>query len=317
MYKAPAIRYLPQVTEIGVGRMTSRCKRLARTILLATTLGATSVMAQDIPVDILTLIELAENDKAADVVGLSGAELSAILAGANEDQRAVLMSALSPTEVDELIAELAFIGTESRVLADMVSTVISADPSETDRIISVVLQNSPAIVLPQVAKALIERIETFYEEMPLLVFEGHVLAALSFDLRVANRLLAIGNTWDSMNAAKLARAMAMIADSANETLASAIATAFALEGGQVAQFAAEFRNTLPVDDLDISAPTLPSAPVVQAAGIGGGGASSGGTAATMAKRDAIFASGTGPGTSLGSGPSFTPPERSPAVSPTN
>ncbi|TVS04703.1 MAG: hypothetical protein EA407_03855 [Rhodobacteraceae bacterium] len=297
--------------------MRSKYSTLLQALILGTALGVAPVVAQDATDDIGILIELARNDAAQDIVALPGSALADILGAASQDQLEELVGSLAAEDVDAILASLALTGADPRLQANMVSAVITSDPEATARIIDVILQNSPLIVLPDIAQGLYELIERVYADMSLAVFEGHVLAAVTFDRRIAGLLVELGNTWDTANAARLARALVTIAEDAEADLASAIETALALAGGQMLQLAAEFRDEIDVAAIPDPAPPPPAAPGVPPAGIGGGGASPAGTGATAPGRDAIFAAGGGTGTGLGSGPSFTPRGQRTDRSPTN
>lgn len=296
--------------------MQSRYATLMQALVLATALGVTPGVAQE-AADIEGFIELARADAAQDLVALPGAELAGLLDAGSRAQREELVASLAADEVDAILASLALTGADPVLLADMVSAVITTDPEATDRIIETVLENSAPVNLPAIAQGIYEEIAQTHAEMSLPVFEGHVLAAVRFDRQIARQLVELGNSWDTANAARLARALATIADTADELLASAIETALALEGGQMLQLAAEFRDEIAVAATPDPAPVAPAPPAVPPAGIGGAGAADAGTAAATSGQDAIFASESGATTVLQPGPGTTRREQPRVVSPTN
>lgn len=297
--------------------MRARYKKVIQALAVGSVLGLSPAWAQQDAADIKTLLDLAANDSARDVVSLPGDQLGEILAGASQAEREALVAALDAEEVDALLAALALGGAAAAVIANTVSAVITTAPDATDRIIDVVLQNAPPVALPQIAAALYDVIDRVFAEMAPPVFDGHVQAALAFDARIASRLVALGNTWDMADATRLARVLVALAEGDDTTLASTIETALALEGGQMLQLAAQFRDELPVAAVPEAPPPVPPVAVAPPAPIGGGAASPAGLAATGPARDAIFfASGQG-GAGLAAGPSFTPVAAAVDVSPTD
>ncbi len=298
--------------------MRQNYRTFVQAVALGVALGQTPALAQDDGADIQTLIELAGNDSAQDIVALPGAELAAILDAASQAERRALVSELPDEEIDALMTTLAQDAADPVLIGQMVSAVISEGPDATDRIIELVLLNTAPSRLPPIAAELYDVIDREFAELSLAVFDGHVLAALTFDSDLAGPLVELGNTWDEANAARLARALSLIAEQDDGALASAIETALAIEGGQMIRLASEFREELPVAATpEAPAPAPPATPAVPPAGIGGGGASPGGTLATTPGLDALFAAGNTPGTGLGAGPAFTPAPTPFVVSPTN
>ena len=300
--------------------MTSGYRTFLHAFGLGTALSLAPALAQEDTTDISTLIQLAENEAARDVVALPGSQLVETLSAADAEQRAALIARLSAGDTDALVATLALSGAAPDLLANMVSVIIELDPGATDRIIEVVLQNVAPAVLPAIGSGVLDVIAEDHASMSRPVLRGHVLAALSFDRFISERLFTLANTWPRGDAAELAAVLVDITEGDDAALTSAIETSLALEGRQILALVAELRGELAVAALPEAPaplPVAPAAPAVPPAAIGGGGASPGGTAATTPGVDAIFAAGGGTGTGLSGGPSFTPTPPSGDVSPTN
>lgn len=297
--------------------MTSGYRTFLQAFGLGTALGLAPAIAQDDATDISTLIELAQNAAAQDVISLPGGQLADILTEADDAQRDRLIAELSAGDTDALLGTLALSGAAPELLAEMVSAIITLDPDAADRVIEIVQQNVAPAVLPDIAAGVFDVIEADHADMSRPVLDGHVLAALSFDTGLSERLIALGNSWDRPDAEELAHVLVDIIERDDAALASAIETALALEGGQMLELVAELRDEIPVAALPEATAAVPAAPAVPPAGVGGAGTSPGGTAASTPGRDAIFAAGGGSGPGLGAGPGFTPPPFRQIVSPTD
>ena len=297
--------------------MTLRYWRFVQALGFGVALGLAPAIAQDDTTDITTLIELAANAAAQDVVALPGSQLAGILSDADGAQRTQLIAQLSDGDRDMLLTTLALSGASPALLADMVSAIITLNPDATDRMIEIILQNVAPAILPEIAESLYELIERLYAEMSRPILSGHVLAALAFDSTLSERLIRSANAWERQDAETLALVLVDIAERDDAVLASAIETALALEGGQMLELGSALRAEVPVAALPEAPAAAALTPAVPPADIGGGGASPGGSTATTPGSDAVFAASGSAGTGLGGGPSFSRRPTTGDVSPTN
>lgn len=310
--------------------MVSRGMTALQGILLGTALSFAPALAQGEPDDVEALIDLARGGAAGAVLARPAGDLAAILATASDAQRAALVAALAPEQAEALVAALVAEGVAPGTAGDIISALLSGvpdpfaepreadgiaptgidlsailagdpeaagDPGALERIIALVLEGAPADALPQVAEALHAAIDSCDVEMAQAAYEGHVLASLAFDRRLADRLVALGNSCDEAFAERLARILVTLADEGgDEVLSSTIETALALEGGQMLRIAAALRGEVEVAALPVAAD-----PAVPPAVIGGAGSSPAGLPATAPGRDAIFAAGGSGGGGLTGG----------------
>ena len=272
--------------------------------------------AQAEPPALSVLIELAQNDAVDDILGVPGAQLGDVLMDGTDAERLALIAALPDSAVDSLLVSMLQAGASGAAIASVIEAVIVSDPGDTARIVEVVLENAVPAERPGIAGVLFDEIESLLSEDLLTVdeeiLEGLVFAALTIDISTAEQFAQLGSSLDGEAAEMLAMVLARITETADPSLASAIETAIALEGGLFAQAFGAARDEVdvavipPADPAPV--PVAPDAPAVAPAQIGGPGAAPADTPASAAGEDAIFAQGGGAsgGAAIGGGPTRTP-----------
>ena len=111
--------------------MTSGYRTFLQAFGLGTALGLAPAIAQDDATDISTLIELAQNAAAQDVISLPGGQLADILTEADDAQRDRLIAELSAGDTDALLGTLALwvlAGTTDFVPGGVLDTVATERP---------------------------------------------------------------------------------------------------------------------------------------------------------------------------------------------
>jgi hypothetical protein len=287
--------------------------RAVRVLLLGTALGVVPALAvaQTVPVDIENLTALAASPEAAQVLALPASDLAGLLTTASPEQLTTFVAALTPAELDALVALLVVNRAEPQLMAAIVSAALLLDSARAALLIDIIQGDAPPAARSQIAAGLFGRIDSCRPDLERAAHGAHVLAALSLDTGLAPRLIAVGNGCNEADAQRLAEILFAILETADETLASAIETALALEGGQMLRLIAALRGELEVAAVtpEPPAPLVPPTPI-------GAGAASGGASATTAGVDAIFAqAGSGGGIGIGAGPVFSPVRAATTVSP--
>ena len=290
--------------------------KTVRVLLVGTALGvapALAVAQTAPPVDMDGLTALASSAEAAQVLALPAGDLGGILAAATPAQLASFVAVLTPAELDALVALLVANRAEPPLVSGMVSAALSVDATRARAraLIGVVQQNASPAARTQIAAEVYQAVDGCQVDLPRANHAAHVLTALSLDMALASRLIAVGNGCGDADAARLAEILFNIIETGDETLASAIEAALALEGGQMLRRVSALRGELEVGAVT---PPVPVTPLVPAAPIGAG-SSPRGAGASTAGRDAVFAQFGVAGAGLGPGPIFTPRDRPRVVSP--
>ncbi len=206
---------------------------------------------------------------------------------------------LPEQDMADRIRLLAQSGDRPGPLVALLIAAITENPGSDIR--ELVIAAAPPDLLPPLATALLEDIETRCATLEEAVLEGLVLAALSFNRRRAEDMVRFGNMADADCAAMFGTALARITETADDLIASALETALALEGGVMMQMVSVLRGEVDVAPIN-DGPGIPPAPPPAGplAGVGGGTTTPGGTDGTLPGHEAIFAQnpgrGAGPGT---------------------
>ncbi|NBB99118.1 MAG: hypothetical protein GVY34_13290 [Alphaproteobacteria bacterium] len=293
-------------------------------LALTAALGAAPAMAQEAPADEVSmdlLLELAANNAVDDVLNLPGAELGAVLAAASDDQVAQLVSALSPAQAESLVASVAQSGTGAANVAKVVMAVITADPGLAERIVNVVRANTAPVALPQVADAMVSRVDRCLADLPAEGSASLVSGIVSLNTGSAGPLVekcdCQGDAGDA-----IIRQLAIISETADPDVADAIESAVQQSTCSLQVFAEARGEIAPaaVEPDPVQAAEAPPA-ATPPADIGGGGATPGDTPASVTGGDPSSGGGGG-GTSPGGatpspGGGSTPPGGPVPVSPTN
>lgn len=314
-------------------KMTIRYGTTLQILALTTALGTAPAMAQDATADEVSvdlLLELAANDAVEDVLNLPGAELAAILAGASDAQMAQLVNALSPAQVDSLVAKVAQSGTDAENVARVVAAVITAAPESAARVVDVVRANTPPVDLPKIADAMVDQVERGLADLPPEVSSALVTATVSLDAGSAGRLVEVADRQGDQGDT-IIQQLATISESADPAVAEAIESAV-LQSDRASQVFADARGEVAPAALAPAAlapePAVETPPSpVPPAEIGGAGATPGGTPANASGSPTQVAStspstgggtpSTGGGTGGSGGGAVTPPSPPPPVSPTD
>lgn len=312
--------------------MTSRYSTTLQILALTTALGAGPTLAQDAqqePVTIELLLELAANNAVDDALNLPSAELGAVLAAASDAQLSQLVASLSPAQADALVASVAQSGTGPENVAKVVTAAIRANPGSAARIVAVVRANTAPVALERIAESVAQEIsrgladQTSPNRLDLqpATVSDFVEAAIALDARSAGAVVQIANDFPDTGS-RITETLAAISQNTDPQTASAIENAVAATGGLTAQRFSDARGEVtpaavapapaPVPVADT--PPEPTPP----AEIGGAGATPGGTSANDAGSPTQVASNspsTGGGTPAGGG--ATPGGTPTPVSPTN
>jgi hypothetical protein len=257
-------------------------------LFLASTDGA---VAQEstatVPASIDALLEQPPQLASQLVQSLTGSQLAEALAGATGEQLSALVALLSPEARAALVTSLAQADADPGLQADLIARMVADSPDSAGSLIGLVRQNSA----PERLAGLGEKIwaQTVEQIGPLdqNAVTALVLTTLSFDPGLAFRIVRFGNSADMAVAAKLARALVDVAETAEEPIVSAIELALALEGGIMARLVRMLRGEPDVAAIPDTTP--PPGPVVGPAAIGGAGSTAGNRSGSGAGRDAIFA----------------------------
>ena len=244
-------------------------------------------------------------------------QFSRTLEEARAKRRSLFSTALQLGNVRSVVASFARVASDPLFHARKISAVLTLEPANSGHVIDESLQYLPSDLLAGIAEELYQAIAEAFSDMPFGIFEAHVLATMRFDRRMAHRLVALGNTWDADNKARLARALVSIIDNSDLVLASAIETAIAIEGGEILQMAAAFRDEIAVSAIPVEMSEMSSPSALSPATIGGPGTVSAGSVASASGSYVTFAPNGLGTTMLMPGPSFTPKTVPSDVSPTN
>ncbi|MFN3845088.1 MAG: hypothetical protein ACK4RZ_04570 [Paracoccaceae bacterium] len=250
-------------------------------------------LAQDmiarLPANVTEVLALPPDSLSQFVQSLTADELAAILSTAMPDQQRALITALSSEDRTAVLAGQAQANTDPSPLAGLIADMITADPRTTEQIIAQVRQAMPTTALSPLAKQKTFAIASRCALADQAALTGMVLANTAFDTGAADRLVQFGNTADEVCAVKLARSIANITETADETIATSLEVALALEGGRMGNLVSAMRGEVEVAATPRPPAAPPAGPIIAPAGVGGAGSAPGSTPGSSAGENAIFA----------------------------
>lgn len=242
---------------------------------------------------IADLIQSAQDQRPQDVVGLPGAELSAILSAASEAERAELLAALPVGDVAAMLAGMVQSGAEPDLIADVLASAVSLDPGAAEGLAAVVIVNSAPDELPALAAAMIAELRQATGEGAVAdasSMEGLVQATLALD-NSNDTVAAIVSLGESAagegGSESVAQALAKVADTTpNAALRSRIVTQVAVADGAFSNTFSQQRSEPAVGDITLGPQPGAGVPAAEQAAvpppaIGGAGATSGQTSASQ------------------------------------
>lgn len=175
--------------------------------------------------------------------GLSGAELVSFLENADEAERRAILASLSPDAHEALIEALAQANAGAPLLATVIADIVAVDPdARSTALVNIMRESSSQELLANMADILVTTIEQTHADLSNEVMAGLLLAALSADTAVSDRVVSFANTLDGASQERFAQVQLQVVDRSPARVASAIETSLALVGGAVAQRATEIRQ---------------------------------------------------------------------------
>jgi hypothetical protein len=279
-----------------------------RTLLAGTVLVVTPVFAQDMSSSLEMPAVGADDGFQRIFNGLSGGALITFFDRATTEERQEFLGDLPQSEIDSLLDSLSRDGSTPQILADVITDIMLLYPDAREcALVGLYKNNLTLNQLEEVADILVTLVEQKYANLPPDIAAKLLLGGLCCDARLTDRVVLFANTLDAAGIDSFARVIVNVIDRAPASVASALETSIAIEGGRLVQNAEAVRRELLVAITEqASLPSDEAATVITTT-----------TTATQSGRDAVFADApkSSTGTGVAPGPTMVPPRRPPDISP--